>query len=84
MSLTMGLALYFIIWWVTLFAVLPWGVRTQGEAGEIVPGTIESAPVKPRLLKVFLATTVVAAIIFLGVWYALKIRLIPLDLANPG
>lgn len=84
MSLTMELALYFIIWWVTLFAVLPWGVRTQGEAGEIVPGTIESAPVKPRLLKVFLATTVVAAIIFLGVWYALKIRLIPLDLANPG
>ena len=84
MSLTMGLALYFIIWWVTLFAVLPWGVRTQGDSGEVIQGTIESAPVKPRMLKVFLATTVVAAIVFLGVWYALKIRLIPLDLANPG
>ena len=84
MSLTMGLALYFIIWWVTLFAVLPWGVRTQGESGEVVQGTVESAPVKPRLLKVFLATTVVAGIVFVCVWYALKIRLIPLDLANPG
>lgn len=84
MSLTFGLALYFIIWWVVLFAVLPWGVRTQGEAGDVVPGTIESAPVKPRLLKVFIATTVVAGIVFLGVWYALEIRLIPLDLANPG
>ncbi len=39
MSLTFGLALYFIIWWTVLFAVLPFGVRTQGEAGEIVPGT---------------------------------------------
>lgn len=84
MSLTFALAIYFIIWWVVLFAVLPWGIRTQGEAGEVVPGTIESAPVKPRLLKVFIATTVVAGIVFLGVWYALKIRLIPLDLANPG
>lgn len=84
MSLSLGLALYFIIWWVVLFAVLPWGVRTQGESGEVVQGTIESAPVKPRLLKIFLATTVVAAIVFLGVWYAMKIRLIPLDLANPG
>ncbi len=84
MSLTFGLAIYFIIWWVTLFAVLPWGVRTQGEAGEVVPGTIESAPVRPRLLKVFIATTVVSGIVFLGVWYAMKIRLIPLDLANPG
>lgn len=84
MSLTLAAALYFIIWWVVLFAVLPWGVRTQGEAGDVVPGTIESAPVKPPFLKIIGATTVVAAIVLLGVWYAMKIRLIPLDLANPG
>ena len=84
MSLTLAAALYFIIWWVVLFAVLPWGVRTQGDAGEVVQGTIESAPVKPPFLKIIATTTIVAAIVLLGVWYAMKVRLIPLDLANPG
>jgi predicted secreted protein len=29
MSLATAIAIYFIIWWVVLFAVLPWGVRSQ-------------------------------------------------------
>jgi predicted secreted protein len=42
-------AIYFLIWWVTLFAVLPWGVRNQEEAGEVVPGTDPGAPATHRL-----------------------------------
>ena len=38
-------AIYFVIWWVTLFAVLPFGVRSQREAGEVVRGT---DPRRPR------------------------------------
>jgi len=64
MSITFGLATYFVIWWTVLFAVLPFGVRTQGEAGEVVPGTPESAPVAPRLLRTFAITTVVAGAVF--------------------
>ena len=64
MSLTLGLAIYFIIWWTVLFAVLPFGVRTQGEAGEVVPGTPGSAPVAPRLLRTFVITTIVAGVLF--------------------
>ena len=44
MSLTLGIAIYVLLWWVVLFAVLPLGVRTQGEDGVTVPGTPESAP----------------------------------------
>jgi len=33
MSLTLSIAIYFVIWWIVLFAVLPIGVRTQGEMG---------------------------------------------------
>jgi predicted secreted protein len=69
MSLTLGLAVYFIIWWTVLFAVLPFGVRTQGEAGKIVPGTPESAPVAPHLLRTFAITSVVAGAVF-GLVYA--------------
>jgi predicted secreted protein len=68
MSLTLGFALYFLIWWVVLFAVLPLGVRTQGEEGNIVPGTPESAPVKPRLVRVAIITSIVAGIVFAGLW----------------
>jgi len=71
MSLTLGLALYFIIWWTVLFAVLPFGVRTQAEAGEIVPGTPESAPIAPRLLRTFAVTSVVAGAVFALVYAVL-------------
>jgi predicted secreted protein len=78
MSITFGLALYFIIWWTVLFAVLPIGLRTQDEAGDVVPGTPASAPAAPRLLRVFLITTVLAAAVFAVVWAVMHFRLIDL------
>lgn len=75
MSLALSLALYFIIWWTTLFAVLPLGVRTQGEVGEIVPGTPESAPVAPRMLRVCVINTVVATVVFAVVWVVIRFGL---------
>jgi predicted secreted protein len=79
MTLALGLALYFIIWWTTLFAVLPWGVRTQDEEGVVVPGTPESAPARPRLIKVVVLNTVVATIVFAMVWAAIVYKLIPIE-----
>ena len=37
MAVSTAIAIYFLIWWIVLFAVLPWGVRAQGEGG--APGT---------------------------------------------
>ena len=37
-----AIAIYFLIWWIVLFAVLPWGVRAQGE--DSPPGTDPGAP----------------------------------------
>ncbi len=84
MSLTLGLALYFIIWWTVLFAVLPFGVRTQGEAGEIVPGTPESAPVAPRLMRTFAITTLVAGAVFAVVYAVLAGNLIDIGAYFPN
>lgn len=78
MSITLGLAVYFIIWWTVLFAVLPLGVRTQGEAGTVVPGTPESAPVTPRLLRVAIITTLVSCVVFLLFWAVVRWQLIDL------
>ena len=66
-------AIFFIIWWVTLFAMLSVGLKTQGEAGEIVPGTVESAPARPRFLLVISLTTLVAALLFAAFyWFAVS------------
>jgi hypothetical protein len=51
MPLTFAIAIYVVLWWTVLFAVLPIGVRTQAEDGTVVPGTPESAPKAPRLLR---------------------------------
>ena len=79
MSLSLALAIYVILWWTVLFAVLPIGVRTQGEDGAVVPGTPESAPHRPRLLPKMLATTVVASLMFAAVYAIVVHRVITLD-----
>ena len=72
MSLVSLLAIYFVVWWIVLFAVLPWGMRTQEEEGEIVLGTTHSAPVRPMLLRKALATSVVAALLVGALWIAVE------------
>ncbi len=66
MAWTSVLAIYFVIWWTVLFAVLPWGMRTQEEEGTVVPGTVPSAPAHPRMLRTVIVTTLVAAVVFGG------------------
>ena len=64
-------AIYFVIWWMTLFAVLPIGLRTQAEDNDVILGTVESAPTKFRGWRVFLMTTLVSAVIY-GAWYVAR------------
>jgi predicted secreted protein len=64
MSLSTALATYFIVWWVVLFAVLPWGVRSQAEEGDVADGTDPGAPAIPRLWAKLLWTTLVSAVVF--------------------
>ena len=79
MGILLGLGIYFIIWWTVLFAVLPLGVRTQAEDGTVVRGTPESAPAKPRMLRVVAITTIFATIVFAGVYAAIESGWIDLD-----
>ncbi|MFC3713903.1 DUF1467 family protein [Sphingoaurantiacus capsulatus] len=65
MKLGSALAVYLLFWTVTLFAILPIGVRTHEESGaERVPGQADSAPSAPMLAKKALITTVVSAVLF--------------------
>jgi predicted secreted protein len=76
MAISTAIAIYFLIWWVVLFAVLPWGVRAQGEDG--APGTDPGAPSLPRLKANLIWTTLIAtavwgicAVIYVSGWITL-------------
>jgi predicted secreted protein len=62
MAISTAIAIYFLICWIVLFAVLPWGVRAQGEEG--APGTDPGAPMMPRLKAKLIWTTIVASVVF--------------------
>lgn len=84
MNWTFAIAIYLIIWWMVLFAILPIGVRTQLEDGEVVPGSAESAPIAPQIWKKAGWTTLVSGVIFAMVYVVIVYRLIDLDAVPLG
>lgn len=75
-----ALAVYFVLWWLVLFTVLPWRATSHHELGhEIAPGHAASAPVKPYLALKFLATTLIAAVIFALGWAVSEMGWMSLD-----
>jgi predicted secreted protein len=69
MKLQSALAIYLLFWMITLFAVLPFGVRTPHDDGEAgVPGQAPSAPKNPMILRKLAWTTAISAALF-GLWF---------------
>ncbi len=64
MTIAGATALYFVVWWTALFAVLPFGARSQAEAGDILAGSDPGAPALPALNEKAIWTTLVAAVVF--------------------
>jgi len=69
-TISTAFAIYFVMWWVTLFLTLPFGVRSQHEDGEGAPGTDPGAPILPGLRRKLIWTTVISAVIFALSWWA--------------
>ena len=66
MPWALSTATFIIIWWTLLFAILPFGIKSQQEAKSIVPGSDPGAPARPRLgLKVLINTAI--AIVLWGI-----------------
>jgi predicted secreted protein len=76
---TTAAAVFFLIWWVVLFAVLPWGVRSQHEGGEVTPGTDPGAPVLPKVGRKLIWTTLVASVVFAAFYVAYTDQVVTID-----
>lgn len=79
MAITTIIAIYFLIWWVVLFAVLPWGAHSQDESGEVTPGTEPGAPATHRVWMKLVWTTVIASAVFAILAGVYEFGLIPYD-----
>ncbi len=64
-----GIVVYVLVWWVTLFAILPLWV-TPSEPGEL--GHAAGAPQRPLLGRKLALNTLVAAVIWLGIYILVR------------
>ena len=75
MSWFVGVAMYVVIWWLTIFAVLPWGVK-PAEQGDL--GARAGAPANPRLWFKVGLTSAVAAVLWSIMYAVIRFGLIDL------
>ena len=66
-----GCAIYGIIWFLTLFMVLPFGVVSQHEDGRLVPGSEAGAPARPMIYQKLAITTLLSAVFYALVYLLL-------------
>lgn len=76
MSPVLGVAIYLILWWLSFFAMLPIGAQSLHEADEhSAPGVERGAPMAHRLRLKALLAAAVAAVLWLGVAWAISVDL---------
>ncbi|SJZ55975.1 DUF1467 family protein [Consotaella salsifontis] len=68
-----GIAVFFIIWWTVLFAILPLGIRSQADEGEFTLGTERGAPGRFNLRRKVIQTTVATVLIFAAYYVATQV-----------
>ena len=64
MSITSALVLFAVLWFLTFLVVIPIRLKTQGDAGTVVPGTHAGAPEDHNLKKKAWITTAIAAVLW--------------------
>lgn len=64
MTIGAALVLFAVVWFMTLFVVLPLYQPSQGDKDDVVPGTSPSAPANPQLGKRALIVTGITFVIW--------------------
>tara|TARA_R110002073_G_C9389194_1_gene573622 strand:- start:121 stop:462 length:342 start_codon:yes stop_codon:yes gene_type:complete len=64
-----GVVVFFLIWWILLFTMLPIGITSQKEAGDVVAGSEPGAPMRPNLAKKLWWTTAITSVIWIGYFF---------------
>ena len=71
------IAIYFVVWWIALFAVLPWGTRPVAEPDSLTGW--RGAPANLAMRKKIIATSIVAAVITAAIYAAFYFDMLGLE-----
>ena len=85
MPITSAIVLFAIVWFMVFFIALPIRLKTQGDVGEIVPGTHVGAPAEHQLKKKAWITTLVSLVLWVflvGVIVSGRLTVRDLDMFN--
>lgn len=64
MAPTSAIVLYVVTWFMVMFVTLPLRRRTQGDEGEVVPGTPPGAPVNFSVKRTMLIVSLVSLVVW--------------------
>lgn len=79
MAITSAIVLLAVIWFMTLFVVLPINFESQGDAGKIVPGTPASAPSDMKMAKKLRLVSIIAVVIWVPLVVIISTGMITVD-----
>jgi len=79
MGIAGSLVTIIVIWWLAFFILLPIGIRSQLEEGEVEPGTPESAPAIHHLRNKALGALAVALLLWAVIFGIINLELLTLE-----
>jgi len=71
MGITSGIVLFAVIWFLVLFVSLPIRLKTQGDVGEVTPGTHAGAPAELNLRRKLLIVTAITVVLWAVIAWAI-------------
>ena len=77
MNVAGGIVVYLLVWWMVLFTMLPQGVVADEDALED-PSLASGSPKDPKLSHKFKKTTLIAALVWIVIYFVLEWA--PIDL----
>jgi predicted secreted protein len=78
-GITGSIIVYVLIWWMIFFSVLPVGIQSNKEKfRDKIDGMDPGAPINPKIGKKFLITTIITSVIFIVIYYLVKLNLLNL------
>ena len=74
MGIFTGIIVYLMVYWLVIFWVLPWGNKPT----ETTDGgkTVASAPINPRIVKKFIITGIISALIWIVVYILIDMQVL--------
>lgn len=82
MTITAALVLFSVIWFMLLFMALPIGLKTQGDVGEVVPGTHASSPTNAQIGRKMKWVTIITVLLWVPLCLIITSGVITVDMLD--